>query len=97
MLKFNCRVTLTDWELLRGRNEPKEFFSTSIFTSVFRHFTEFQNVLGNRIVLMNCNRIRDASNHAKVKEDILQLLVDKHQDLSLSSFHAVRLMNCCNF
>ena len=44
-------------------------------------------------MLMNCNRIRDASNHVKVKDDILRLLVEKMEDLSQSSFHAVELFN----
>ena len=78
-----------DWIALRIDEEPTEFFSTSVYLSVFRDVTEFQSQFGNRIVMLNTNRIRDETNHDLVKEEMLCLLGNKDSCLEESSFHLV--------
>ena len=83
------RVLLNDWTQLRSNQEPTEFFSISLFHAVFEALTPFQSLNGNRIVIMNCNRIRDDNNHVLVKEYVWQLLKDELSVVEDSSFHAV--------
>ena len=54
--------------------------------------TPFQSTCGNRIVVMNCNRIRDELNHSKVKDDVWTLLGDDGQHVLNSSFFKVSFL-----
>ena len=85
------RVTFDDWSQLRSPNEPTHFFSTSPFLAVFEMLTPFQSLNGNRIVMMNCNRIRDDDNHLLVKDYVWNLLNNPSSSVAGSSFHAVHV------
>ena len=87
---ITCRVILSDWIGLRMKEKPTAFFSTSVYLSVFRQVTAFQSQFGNRIVMLNTNRIRHDIDHDTLKDDVLTSLRDTDVSLSESSFHLVR-------
>ena len=79
--------------MLRQDDAPVECFSTSVYLAVFQKFTEIQNIQGNRIVMLNCNRIRDDQNHNLVKVEVFDLLNDPCKPLNETSFHAVSFLS----
>ena len=91
------RIDAKYWRMLRSIDEPQEYFSAGVFMSTFEPFMRLQCHLGNRVVLMNCNRIRDDHDHELLKKDTFRLLRDECSDLSSSSFHAVSDWICLKY
>ena len=86
---ISLRIESKYWRMLRQDQEPQQYFSVGVFMATFEPFMRLQNRLGNRLVLVTCNRIRDDEDHELLKKNTWRQLKDECSDLSTSSFHAV--------